>query len=70
MEKLKINGKEKQFDDGQLPKNLAQLLDHLNIKAAAVVAEINGNIISRNKFEQTQLTDGQEIELIKFAPGG
>jgi len=69
MEQLKINGSEKQFPSG-VPHTLAELLEQLNINQATVVAEIDGNIIERNNFAQTPLSNGQNIELIRFMGGG
>jgi sulfur carrier protein len=69
MEVLKINGIEKQFPDG-LPKTLIELLKQLNIHQATVVAEINGKIIAREDFSQTQVSPGQRIELVRFVGGG
>ncbi|MEN8126714.1 MAG: sulfur carrier protein ThiS [Planctomycetota bacterium] len=66
---LKINGTEKTFDEG-LPSNLSELLAQLNIDAATVVAEIDGQIIERKNFEQTTLNEAQGIELIRFVGGG
>ena len=65
---LKINGKEKEF--AQLPSTLLGLLDDMQIHHATVVAEIDGNIIERGKFAETQLTHGQSVELIRFVGGG
>ena len=69
MEVLKINGIEKQFPDG-LPKTLVELLKQLDIHQATVVAEINGKIIAREDFSQTQVSPGQRIELVRFVGGG
>ena len=69
MEVLKINGIEKQFPDG-IPKTLIELLKQLDIHQATVVAEINGKIIDRQNFSQTQLSSGQRIELVRFVGGG
>ncbi len=69
MEALKINGEEREFSGG-IPATLAKLLEQLKIEAATVVAEIDGQIIEREKFSATALGDGQSIELVKFVPGG
>jgi len=69
METLKVNGNETEFPDG-LPGTIAQLLKHLNIDEATVVAELEGKIISRDDFANTPLVDGQSIELIRFVGGG
>ena len=69
MKTLKINGSEKEFPGG-IPETLAELLKKLNVKAETVVAEIDGQIIERDNFKTTKLTEGQKIELIRFVPGG
>jgi sulfur carrier protein len=69
MEILKINGAEKQFLTG-LPSTLAELLEHLDIKAATAVAEIDGRIVERKNFTETKLRNGQCIELVRFVGGG
>jgi sulfur carrier protein len=70
MERLKINGVEKEFLAEQFPANIAELLRHLNIEAATVVAEVDGKIIEREKFSETALSKGQAVELVRFVPGG
>ena len=35
-----------------------------------VVAEVDGQIVERGKFDETELSEGQAIELIRFVPGG
>lgn len=70
MEKLRINGVEKEFANGQLPATLAQILERLGVEAAAVVAEIDGRIIEREKFAETKVQKNQSIELVRFVPGG
>ena len=70
MKTLKINGAEKQFPEGRLPATLSQLLEQLGVNAATVAAEVDGQIIERANFNQTQLTQGQSIELVRFVPGG
>ncbi len=69
MEVLKINGVEKQFPAG-IPQTLAELLEQLDINQATVVAEVDGKIVERQNFQQTKLSSGQTIELIRFVGGG
>jgi sulfur carrier protein len=70
MEVLKINGVEKQFPAGQLPSTVAELLEHLDIKAATAAAEVDGQIVERKNFTETKLRNGQSIELVRFVGGG
>lgn len=69
METLKINGSDRQFADG-LPQTLTELLEQLGINQATVVAEIDGKIVERRDFAQTQLSNGQTVELVRFVGGG
>lgn len=67
---LKINGKEKRFEDGSMPSSLADLLGLMKVDSATVVAELDGQIIERANFATTPLKDGQTLELVRFVPGG
>ena len=69
MEVLKINGVEKHFP-AVIPQTLTELLEHLDINQATVVAEIDGKIIERQNFSRTQLSSDQSIELVRFVGGG
>ena len=70
MSVLKINGEENTFPDGKMPSTITDLLLTLGIDSAAVVAELEGQIIERVNFSTTTLRDGQSIELVRFVPGG
>jgi sulfur carrier protein len=67
---LKINGQEKPFSENNMPATVADLLSVLGVDSATVVAELDGQIIEREKFSQTALSSGQSIELVRFVPGG
>jgi sulfur carrier protein len=67
---LKINGKDKAFEDDKMPATLADLLQLLKVDSATVVAELDGQIIERANFATTTLKDGQTLELVRFVPGG
>jgi sulfur carrier protein len=70
MSVLKINGKDKKFEEGSMPATLTDLLRHLKVDSATVVAELDGQIIERANFATTPLKDGQSVELVRFVPGG
>ncbi len=70
MNTLTINGSERQFTDDNFPLTIAKLLEELKINSAAVVAEVDGQVVERQKFSETRLSDGQKIELIRFMGGG
>ena len=70
MKTLKINGKEKQFSEDNFPKDLIELLEQMDINQATIVAEIDGAIIERKSFAETEISPDQSIELIRFVGGG
>lgn len=70
MDVLKVNGIEKQFGAGELPDTLSELLEYLDVNAATVVAEVEGEIVAREDFMKTQLHSGQTIELMRLMGGG
>ncbi len=69
MQILTINGKLTEFPD-HLPSNLEALLNHLNVDAATVVAEVDGLIVRRDAFARTPIKNEQIIELVRFVGGG
>ena len=70
MATFKINGEEKEFSDENMPETLGDLLNELGICQPTVVAEIDGEVIEREKFGDTKLKPGQSIELVRFVGGG
>jgi sulfur carrier protein len=70
MKQLKINGIEKTFSPAQFPATVGHLLSSMNIEPVTVVVEIDGQIIQRVNFNDTPLSQGQSIELIRFVGGG
>jgi sulfur carrier protein len=70
MKSLQINGQRRQFPPAEMPATLSALLEKLQIGAATVVAEVDGRIVRPEEFAQTEVRDGQTIELIKFMGGG
>ena len=67
---LTVNGEQRQFRNDCFPATIAELLDRLGVNAATVVAEVEGDIIARERFAETAISAGQRIELVKFVPGG
>ena len=65
--KLTINGDLRDFPDGL---TLAALVAQLGMKADRVAVELNLEIVSREKWEATQLKDGDRLEIVHFVGGG
>ena len=51
-------------------RTLAELLCRLDMKNAAVVAEVNGSIVPRENFASFLLQEKDEVELVRFVGGG
>jgi len=65
--KLKINGEEKEIGD---VFTLIALLEDLKIRPARVVVERNREIVPREDYGTTLLTDGDTLEIVHFVGGG
>ena len=63
---VKING----GDQDAAGMTLLQYLETGNYNIKRLVAEINGEIIPRDKYGQTILRDEDTVELISFVGGG
>ncbi|GAE33470.1 sulfur carrier protein ThiS [Halalkalibacter akibai] len=64
--RLIINGEEHLIS----VTNLADVVAHFELEPHLVVTEVDGTIIERSNWEQTNLTDGMKIELVQFVGGG
>ncbi len=65
--KLCINGQTREFAT-QL--SIAQLLSELQLPAERVVVELNREILTADKHTETELKDGDTLELVQFVGGG
>ena len=67
MMKVKINGEERQVDDGL---TLTALLESLQIRPGRVVVERNRDIVPRDTYDATLINDGDTLEIVHFVGGG
>ena len=63
---VKINSK---FVDIQ-NISLQEFIVNAGYNINRIAVEINGNIIPKNKYETTQIIDGDEMEIVHFVGGG
>jgi len=68
--KLQINGDARDFADPPAPFTLAALVELLGMKADRVAVELNHEIVPRDRWATTQLTDGDQLEVVHFVGGG
>jgi thiamine biosynthesis protein ThiS len=65
--KLYINGEQKTFD---FALTLASLVERLGMKPDRVAIELNREIAPRNSWSETNLNDGDRLEIVHFVGGG
>jgi sulfur carrier protein len=68
--KVIINGEERDFTDVSAPITLAALVDILGMKSDRVAVELNRDIVPRDRWPETQLHDGDRLEIVHFVGGG
>lgn len=64
---ITLNGKEKQMESG---RSVAGLLADLDLHPQMVVVEHNREILDRDRFDETEVRDGDVLELVHFVGGG
>jgi len=62
-----VNGEERQVDGSSTALGLLQ---NLGLDPRTVVVEVNREIVRRPALGNTQLHDGDQIELVHFVGGG
>ena len=65
--KLQINGEAKSLDG---PLTLAALISQMGLKPDRVAVELNRDIVPREQWAQTNLADGDRLEIVHFVGGG
>lgn len=68
--KLRINGDERDFSNVSSPFTLAALVEILGMKADRVAVELNRAIVSRDRWAETRLNEGDRLEVVHFVGGG
>jgi len=64
---LTINGESREFSS---VATLAELVAHLGMKPDRVAVELNRELVRRDRWLTTQLTDGDKLEIVHFVGGG
>jgi sulfur carrier protein len=68
---LQINGDTRTFADAPAGEfTLAALIESLNMKPDRVAVELNRDIAPRDRWTQTFLKDGDQLEIVHFVGGG
>ena len=64
---IKING-----EDKSIPRNISilKLIESLKINKDRVVIELNKNILKKDLFDSTLLSENDQLEIVTFVGGG
>jgi thiamine biosynthesis protein ThiS len=65
--KLQINGGFREFDG---PLTLSALVKILGLKPDRVAVELNRSIVAREQWPETELGEGDRLEMVQFVGGG
>ena len=65
--KIFINGDLRKFPQ---ETNIVSVLDSLNISSKHIAIEINENLVFRSDWQETNLKDGDKVEIVKAIGGG
>ena len=64
---ITLNGKPLEIEK---PLAIADLMAKLGIEPTRAVAELNGEIVMREKFPSELLKGGDRLEIVRFVGGG
>lgn len=64
---LTVNGERRDVTNGA---TVLSLLEVLGLKPEATVVQRNDDIVDRRRYSDTELADGDRLELVRFVGGG
>ena len=64
---LTINGEEREFTG---IATLSDLVSQLGMKSDRVAVELNRELVSRDRWPATQISNGDKLEIVHFVGGG
>jgi thiamine biosynthesis protein ThiS len=67
MMKLNVNGQERTVQPGA---TMETLLEQMELSPRRVAVERNRELLPRKLYDQTELADGDEIEIVTLVGGG
>ena len=64
---LKVNGADRRFSP---PLTVEKLLGELGVEDKRIAIERNGEIVPRSRYAQTELANGDRLEVVVAVGGG
>jgi thiamine biosynthesis protein ThiS len=65
--KIVINGEDREFTS---VASLSDLLTQLGMKPDRVAVELNRELVPRDRWQATMLSNGDKLEIVHFVGGG
>jgi len=65
--KLVINGEDREFTS---VSTLSSLVEQLGMKPDRVAVELNHELVPRDRWGATELSEGDQLEIVHFVGGG
>ncbi len=65
--KLIVNGEDREFSS---ISTVSALLVQLGMKPDRVAVELNRDLLSRDRWDKTKLSEGDKLEIVHFVGGG
>jgi thiamine biosynthesis protein ThiS len=65
--KLIVNGEDREFSS---VSTVSALLVQLGMKPDRVAVELNRDLLPRDRWDRTKLSDGDKLEIVHFVGGG
>jgi sulfur carrier protein len=66
---ITLNGERRQLPAGATVASVVELLD-VATPARGVAVAVNGEVVTRGRWEDTELPDGAQIEVVAAIQGG
>jgi sulfur carrier protein len=66
---ITLNGERRQLPAGATVASVVELLD-VATPARGVAVAVNGEVVTRGRWENTELPDGAQIEVVAAIQGG
>jgi thiamine biosynthesis protein ThiS len=64
---LTVNGRPREVPAGC---NLSRFLEAIGIDRRMVALAVNGEVVPRDRYEATSLTEGDRVEVVRMVGGG
>ncbi len=64
---VQVNGKEREVQSGL---SVHELVESFDLNPMLIVVELNREILSRDRFKEVQVSEGDAVELVHFVGGG